>query len=804
MARVDGSVAVKRPFPIPFDRTAILLSAALLLGFAIRMLPLAYSIVGGRVIFAEFDPYYHMRRIVETVGHFPFVNSFDSYVNYPSGYGVSWPPLFDLMAAALSLLVGLGHPDRFTIEIVSATLPVILGVLSIALLYYIVKDALGKNAALPAAFFMAILPASTFRTLFGFVDHHALEVFISLAMYLLFMRAVAHAREEKIGLSNLPGSPRAIAYTVLAGLAMAGMVFSWDGAPIFIAVIVAYAFVQFAYDAFSKEGSDYLMIVGTMASLVALVAVAPFIIASQAGRDFLVSAMYLSWFHVIYLLGIALFFGLTGSLTRLFGERKAPWFSAPLTVALGAVLLLAMAWLFLPQMTNELVNGVNFLTGQGNILATVNEVESLFSYNGQLSYDKPWAFLSYAGILAVIGLAAYLFTRQWKKLKNYELFILVWTLIVLVLGLLQSRFIYLLAVNVELFAGFAIYKVLDLAGFYRPPKGGKADSARRPSRSLDDLATPPVVAVAIVSAMVVLGILLSPVALPTAPDWYVPDWNKACQWVDAHTPKTSFTYAADRGTRPEYGIMSWWDYGNYILYEAERPAVANNFQTGIPDAAHFFIAQDEASANAIMDRVGAKYVMLDYRLGSSAAGGGGVFNNMPYLAGEDANSYVLQYTMPMPYGDDQQCVDGNARYYGSMYSRLFNGDGLGGRDPLGYVAGGLQHYRLVYMTHGSYDPVKVFEYVKGATISGTATPGAKLEISLNVTALDGNHTYHGSTLADAGGAYAFTVPYPTSSTVGTTTTGAAYTITAGNSSTRVQVPASAVDNGGSVEAGGRL
>jgi dolichyl-diphosphooligosaccharide--protein glycosyltransferase len=794
----EGKPPARLNFPLKPDLTTALLSAILLLALAIRLLPITFDISGGHIIFSEFDPYYHMRRIVYSVAHFPSVNSFDSYVNYPYGYGISWPPLFDLIAASLSLIVGLGSPGRFTIEVVSAAVPVILGLLSILLLYYIVKDALGKNAAFLAAFFMAILPAATFRASFGFTDHHVLEVAMSLAMYLCFTRAVAHAGEDRLSLKKFALKP--LAYAALAGAAMAGMVFSWDGAPIFISVIVIYAFAQYAYDALNKKDIEYLTIVGAASSLVAAAIVTPFALASPAGQQFTISAMYLSWFHVIYLLAMALFFVVMGGLSKVYSGMKAPWFSAVLTAAIGAALLAVAAWFALPQFFNALEAGIGFLMGQGNVLVTVVEVEPLFLNNGQFSLDIPWVYLSTGGLLAVLGLAVFLFTRKWKGLKNAEAFLLIWTLIVLALGLLQKRFIYLLAVNVAVFAGFALSEALTLAGFYRYL--GEADNKRKTSRPREASLTPPIVGVAIVAAVLIVPILMSTVTIATAPEPYSLDWNGACQWVSDHTPKTSYAYSADNGTHPEYGIMCWWDYGNFILYRAERPAVANNFQTGVADAAHFFVAQDEASANAIMDKRNAKYVMLDYRMGSTWAGVTyGIFDNMPYLAGEDTDSYHMSYLMPVPYGSNRM-FDGSGKYYGSMYSRLFNADGLGGKDSLGYEANGLQRYRLIYMTNGS-DSVKVFEYVKGATIKGTASPGARLELRINVTKPDGDSVYYSTATAGPDGAYSFTVPYPTSGTVGVVITGAAYDISSGASSIQVQVPAGAVENGETI-AGGKL
>ncbi|HTY91593.1 MAG TPA: oligosaccharyl transferase, archaeosortase A system-associated [Methanocella sp.] len=777
------------------NNTAVLLSAILLVGLALRLLPLTYCFSGGHINFSEFDPYYHMRRIVYAVEHFPFLNSFDSYVNYPYGYGISWPPLFDLAAAALSLIVGLGSPSRLIIETVSASLPVALGLISIVLTYYIVKDAMGRDAGLIAALFMAILPASIFRTAFAYTDHHALEVAMSLAMFLCFTRALASAREEKLSLNSLPKKP--LAYALLAGACIAGMVFSWEGSPIFIGIIVLYALAQYAYDAFCHEDTGYLSTAGALASLVAAVIVTPFVIMSPTGPAFTISAVYISWFHVIYLLAIAMFFIAMGGLSRLYSGVKAPWFSAVLTAVAAAAVLAVAIRLALPQLFDSLSGGIMFLFGEGNVLATIVEVEPLFVNNGAFSVDIPWTYLSTGGILAIIGLAIFLLTRKWGSLKNSEVFLLVWTLVVLVLGILQKRFIYLLAVNVSIFAGFALFWTLDMVGFYRGTENNKKASGSR-----EAWLTPPVVAVLIVMAVMAVPIIMSVYAVSGSPEPYTLDWNNACQWVKDNTPKTSYTYSADNGTHPEYGIMSWWDYGNYILYRAERPAVANNFQTGIDDAAHFFIAQDEASASAIMDKRNAKYVMLDFRLGSPWAGASyGVFENMPYLVGEDTGSYHASYVLPEPYGS-QTMLDGSDKYYNTMYSRLYYNDGLGGKDPLGHDTFGLQHYRMIYTTSGT-DPVKVFEYVKGATITGTAPPGAIVKARLNVTFEDGAHTYYAEAVTGVDGNYSLVVPYPTSATTGTTVTQSAYILTSGASSAEVQVPASAVDNGEAV-AGGKL
>ena len=261
--------------------TAILIVCILLLALFVRMLPVIYDISGGHVLFSGLDSYYHMRRIMYTVDHFPSTNVFDSYVNFPSGFPIYWPPLYDQISAGLSLLAGLGHPGSFTIELASALVPALIGVLSIIPLYLIVKDAMGKYAAMIAALIMAIIPGSVYQSFFGATDHHGLEVLLSLTMYLLFMRALSSANGVKP--EDIIKQKKPLVYAALAGVAMAAMIFTWDGAPIFIGIIVFYSFVQYAYDAYTKERSVYLTIVGSVASLVALAIVMPFAATGNGG-----------------------------------------------------------------------------------------------------------------------------------------------------------------------------------------------------------------------------------------------------------------------------------------------------------------------------------------------------------------------------------------------------------------------------------------------------------------------------------------------------------------------------------------
>jgi oligosaccharyl transferase (archaeosortase A-associated) len=770
----------KKSFKI--SGTPLLMAGILLLGLAVRLLPALYCVIGNHVVLLGTDSYYHMRRIFYTILHFPFTNNYDSYVNFPYGYPIDWPPLFDIFGAAASLLAGLGHPDHFLVELVTSFLPPLLGVATIVLIYYIVRDAFNEKVALLSAFIFAILPAGVFRSLFSFVDHHALEVFVLLAVYLLFMRTVSGAKRSGLGTKDT-GQARPLIYAVLTGIAIAIAIFAWEGALIFISVLVAYAFVQYAYDAKNNQGSRYLTAVGLVSSLVALAIISPLtIFAAQATS----SASYLSWFQVYSLGAVAIFFLAMELLSGILRKRDAPWYSLPAAaIALGAAATLVLM-LALPQFIHGIEMGLLYLSGMDKVMSTVSEVEPLFITLGRLSPAIPWAYFSFAGPLAILGLAIFILKPKDRKPNSTEIFILVWTALVILLGLMQKRFINILAVNVSLFAGYALYEVLALAGINE-----YLDPAKKPSSSRSGSMSPMLMGASVAAILLLVPLLLNTISLAATPEFYLLDWNNACSWVKDNTPATSYVYSADLGTSPEYGIMSWWDYGNFILYGAERPAVANNFQTGINDSAGFFTAHDEASADSLMDVRKAKYVMLDYRMGSPFAGARyGIFEDMAYLAGEDPMSYHNATAANLN-------MSANDKYYETMYSQLFLGNGCGG-NLSGKIFDGLEHYRLRFMTLGA-DPVKVFEYVKGANITGKAPPGSIVELKLKIASQYGQSTYYQHAEAGPDGRYVFIVPYPTSTT-SFIKTDDSYYIATGSTAARVAVPESAVLSGGSIEA----
>src|SRR5659263_677180 len=113
------------------SKSCILLILILLIGLIVRLFTFSQVFEPGRIVFLEADPYYHMWRVFSYIDTFPNIFFFDGYINYPYGVLVGWPPLFDLMTAFISIILGLGKPGIYLVETIGACMPVILGIFSI-------------------------------------------------------------------------------------------------------------------------------------------------------------------------------------------------------------------------------------------------------------------------------------------------------------------------------------------------------------------------------------------------------------------------------------------------------------------------------------------------------------------------------------------------------------------------------------------------------------------------------------------------------------------------------------------------
>jgi len=700
---------------IKFDlKSHIYLFLILLIGLIVRFFTFSQVFEPGRIVFLEADPYYHMWRVFSYIESFPETFFFDSFINYPYGVVVGWPPLFDQIIALISLIAGLGKPGIYLVETIGAFIPVISGIFSIISVYYIAKEIFNERIALCSSLLLAVMPAHAQISFLGFTDHHIAEVLISVLAYLFFIRSL---KNDSYGFSILSG--------IMIGLSF----LTWIGAPIFIGIILSYIIIQFVLDRKSNINSNYLLKTGTISFLIAFVTIIFFYLWTPWQKD--IQAGTLSYFQPVFVFLCVLVVIFLGIISRIVKDQK--WFLFPSIILVMFASLFLILVLSLPSFYDNLFNGIGYLLRDAPVLKQIVEAQPLFyTYDGiflgwQFFSNPVWYSFALSFYFAIIGFFLLLYYHR-TGIDKGRLFLLIWTLIVLVLALFQRRFTYTLAVNVAILSGFFIDEItFNMSNIYNSwalnLKSGH-------------------IALFILMVLCIPNLVLA-YNMAQSPPKPSDDWYDSLIWLRENTP--------DPGNPPQYGIMTWWDYGNWILYISKRPVVANNFQIGGDEAARFFIEPDEALANKIMDMRKARYVVVDRRMGLNKF----MQNGQPVLKGtfmtilsfadKNLETYLDKYNLP----DDN--------YFQTMYARMHVFDG-----------NGLNNYRIIYESKETHynlfdrptGNIKIFEYVKGAKITGKASSNGTAFISGKIiTNQERIFDYSQEAKADEKGYFEFTVPY---------------------------------------------
>ncbi|HIH93855.1 TPA: oligosaccharyl transferase, archaeosortase A system-associated [Methanosarcina acetivorans] len=807
-----------------FSKNLLVLGAVLLAGFIIRMLTYAPLTADGGITFTGYDDYYHMRRILYTVSSFPHSLNFDTYLNYPYGFEIGWPPFFDLLGAFLAIIIGGGQPDTHTVEFAVALLPVLLGVLTVIPVYVVAASVFDKKTGLLGALIFAVLPAHLYISRFGAADHHVAEVLLSTAAYALFILAIKLAGERNLTLSSLKNISsdknliNPVGLAAASGIFFSLLIFTWVGAPVFISFIGLYALVQRTIDLKAGKESDYLFICSAITLFATLLFTIP-LAAGEVRSGLEMSAIYLSWFQVVYVLIMLAGLFLLWGFSTYISKKEMDWKYYPGVLILVLVSGLLLVRIFSVEYYGFIVEGLRFFSGKGEYIGTISEAMPLFlTLQGKLTFSSVLGSFGLTFLTALAGLFLFSLELKGEKAKPEGVFFLLWTLFYTYLALSQRRFTYLFAVNVSILSAYILWVLLESLDFEREvkklikpenkkekvpdsslKKGKKASSKtkfknRHATESKNTSAEPDYFK--LVSGVALIGLIFVPsiwygVSFAKDPASIDPEWKDALNWLEASTPATS--YYLEPTETPEYGVLSWWDYGNWIVYIGKRPAVSNNFQTGVEDSANFFISNSEEEAKTIIDKLNVKYVITDTQMAK------GKFGSIVELAGKEIEDYYNVSTVQEKTGF-RTVATAKQAYMDTEIYKLYEIDGIG-----------LGNLRLVHEStpnttedkNSSGNTVKVFEYVKGATLSGTTAPNATVIAKLEVSSNTGREfLYQNGDVADEKGSFEITVPYSTENAGNGVHATSAYSLTAGENSTieGIQVTENDIQKGTIIEA----
>jgi dolichyl-diphosphooligosaccharide--protein glycosyltransferase len=711
------------------------------------------------IIFYGTDPYYHARRIWLTALQYPSLVDFDWYVNFPKGAYIQWPPGFDYLLATI-VRVTLGpEPSQYLAGLVTVLVTPLLGVLVVPVVYRLTSRDFGHLAGVLAVI-VSILNFSVLNiSRFGRVDHHMLEVFF-LALIWYMLRRTEFAGNWKS--------------SAAAGAALA---FSY----LFVPVSNLFPFILFGFFvaymlAGLFDGRDVLGVgrTGTYLFIFAAAIAYPLSLTSHFAR---IGSFDISPFS-LFQPSITLSMGIGCALLTVFaGWWSRKEFSGKYLFA-GLVLLTVVVTLVV--LFTPLRQGLDFLSRADPISSSVLETRPALYDGFNMLIAKHSMLILLSPFLAVWALITG-FKRNWDMKYLLISYMIVATY---ALAMMQGRLMQLH------FPVLAVGLAAALANIFDFIKNSE-------SRLLVRKGVKGVLKVILIGA--VLATLIpsirfysyGEIVIPTFSMIYLSKSLDVHYWLKRNTPEPG--HYTEPSKKPTYGVLGEWGMGHYLNYLAQRPNIGNPFgwgdthRGGVFAVSRFLIEDDEEKAARMLDELEVKYVIVEEP----------VINMHIKYMGLDHDDFYKE-------GIDGEETQTN-RFFNSIGSRLYYIDGSA-LNVEGHNVYSLGHFRLVYdswksanlkaNTMGSIPFQKVFEYVKGAELSGKCTPEAQVVASVDIKSNWGRtFTFNARTTCSDTGNYMMRLPYSTEGNPYETIAEGAYKLTEGGGSVEIKLPEDAVVNG---------
>ncbi len=709
-----------------------------------------YDLVfGGEWIrFTSVDAYYQMRLVDSLVHNFPHLIDFDPYFLFPAGLSIDNIHFFNWALAAVSWVAGLGAPDQRLTDTIGVYFPTVLAAATVIPVYFIGKALFNRWAGVIAAALVAILPGEYLgRSLLGFTDHHVAETLLATTTMMFLILAVKSSRERGLELAHLRQRDRGLLrrpllFSLLSGIFLGVYLVTWIGGLLFVFIISLYIVVQFIVDHLQRRPAGYLVPVGGLLFLVALVIFAVF------SR----SALSLASLGIAAIIPLVLH-----TLAGWMRSRQIKTFYYP---AVLVVLAIAAALVLRFAVAPSLFNAFWQVFSWGET-RTIMEMQPILRPSGELTAQVIWGNFNTTFFLFLIALLYLIIYRAVYRRENSAALnvLLVWSVVILFAALGQRRFAYYLVVNIALLTGFLAWELWK-GNRQRAPSGYLRGASIVASVALVFLVVSPLSGLGAVLKGLVAAILAvfalwqlvkvitgrSPViagrarrkAAPSAPEveevrpagryvsaaltvfflfflvfffsirpaiqtataaHFAPNdaWLTSLSWMKDNTPEpfgeADFYYGLYQAPPPgeeyaypdsAYAVMSWVDYGYWITRVAHRPVNLTPGPGGF-HVARYFLSQTEDSAEQvvwrtsageetiaereIIDRLGARYVMLDNQLVL------GKFWAMANWAEKINTDYMEPYFIDEGGGNLRRLLLFYPEYYRSLAVRLYNFDG---------------------------------------------------------------------------------------------------------------------------------
>jgi len=193
----------------------------------------------------------------------------------------------------------------------------------------------------------------------------------------------------------------------------------------------------------------------------------------------------------------------------------------------------------------------------------------------------PGVLISHYGTSFLLFLGGLIFLIKRKE----NLLITVWFVFMLILGISQRRWSYYFTICDAILAGYFIYLV----------SGWIAKSTKY-------------AVVVVICILLIATTIKSTIGIANLPGILTPGWYNSCIWLKENTPEVEGYYSLD-ANKADYGVLSWWDYGDFIERIGHRAPCSNPMCQTTDIQWKVFLAQSEEEADSNL--TGINYIMVD-------------------------------------------------------------------------------------------------------------------------------------------------------------------------------------------------
>lgn len=407
--------------PLRCGRIALAGAVVGLAAIATRLHNLAGIYLDRMTILFGTDSYYHLRRVELALHNGLPVPQFDTYVNFPMGATIDWPPGFDVLMAGSYLAIAPFLPDDVSLAAVLAAVIPVLGALAAVGVLALATRLYGLRAGLWAGLALALMAGPIDYSTVGRVDHHAVEPLCLLVL----LGAYEWSARARGGLFR----PFAV------GAAMGLVPAFWPGAVAFSVPLLLAWLLDGRKD--PRAWRD-----GGVAFLAAAAFAAVLAVTTPWGREGSLAYYSLSLFQPLLFVSFA-------AVLTLVRVLPARW-------AVAGAVALGLAVLALEPSRAALLRGLAYLFTTESQISTVFESRPLFEMD--LCYALVWLSPWILALPVVVVFAFWTGDRPGRRVVALALVLMG------VLGFLQLRFAPLLAVPFCIALGGALDRAVVRLG----------------------------------------------------------------------------------------------------------------------------------------------------------------------------------------------------------------------------------------------------------------------------------------------------------------------------------------------------